>query len=121
MKCSDSEVVELAQQSAAEDLVDAFASASALGAIVDGKKNELKVNVELSLFREFQSYDETISKRYCEATSFTTVRGMGQFIQMGLVVNGIDPRQFENGIEGTLRYSIQLTEDGTQLVGLEEE
>lgn len=119
--CSERDVVKLAKEQAEEEVRTAFSAIDAFGALLRQKQTQIVVSVDLGDFREYRAFDRAIKKRFCEASALVKITGLSEMTQMGLALNGINPGILSGGIYETVKYTIQLTEDGTQLIGLEEE
>lgn len=118
-QCNDPAVVNFAKNMFIENIEDGFAASNFLGSLIDGSgQKKPEVNIELSQFREYKRYNHHIKMRYCEATSILKIRNLGQFLATGLFLNGLDPNELEKGVSGASRFTIQLTSDGDQLIGI---
>ena len=121
--CSQQDVVKLAKEQVEEQVRILFGAINAFSALITQQKNRIVVSVELNEFREYRTFDYSIKKRFCEATALIKISGLieNEQTKLGLALSGIYPKLLSDGVTDTIRYSIQLTEDGTELVGLEDD
>jgi hypothetical protein len=111
--CDDAKTVQSASKIAEEQITQILGLASLF--------SEKKVTADITLdqFREYKKYDEDLDKRYCEASSLTKIHNLGDVLQLGLVIKGVEPGELEAGIRRNIKYSVQLTSDGTNVVAIE--
>ena len=74
------------------------------------------IDVEVSQARETEPYQEIIKLRKCEATATIKISGLNGLMGLGMVMNGVDPNQLAQGIERSFEYTVQITEDGQELI-----
>jgi len=118
--CSDSEAVDIVRTSLVDNFLRLLQPALSLGKVIGQQNQQPQVSVDLAEFREYAAYDSAIKVRSCEATTTTRVTGLGDFVNLGFALNGIDASTLAEGTQGTVRYTIQTAEDGTQIVTLQD-
>ena len=74
------------------------------------------IAVVLSEPRERRSHQAEIKLRSCVVESVTKIEGIDGLLSLGFALNGISPSELRAGIEGEVKYDVQVTESGTNLI-----
>jgi hypothetical protein len=118
--CSSGDAAEIVQDQMKETILALLQPLTQLSVLTGQGSGSPTVSVELSDYREYLAYNNETKTRFCEATATTSISGLGGIIEAGSLLNGLDPQAFAKGIQRSIRYQIQIIEDGTQLVSVQD-
>lgn len=77
------------------------------------------IQASITRMRESKRYERSIKKRFCRAEVSVRFIGVNDFLKFGLALNGFNPET--RTLDVTIDYSVQLLDDGTDFIELDDE